>query len=199
MKRIKLDEYAKMMGISHKTAWRWFTAGTIKGVKMSARTILIDVEEKEDNTDSNNPSTPVFIYCRVSTSREKDNLDRQVERVKDYCRGKGYQVAQSVSEIASGMNDKRPKLMGLIKNDHAKVIVVEHKDRLTRFGFNYLDELLQMQGRRIEVVDLSENPQDDLMTDLVSIITSFCARLYGQRRGGQVSKKTISALQQEQA
>jgi predicted site-specific integrase-resolvase len=184
------------MGISHKTAWRWYTAGTITGVKMSARTILIDVDDAPV-VNSLEAEQGVYIYGRVSTSRDNENLERQIERVKAYCRGKGYQVAQSVSEIASGMNDKRPKLMSLVKNEQAKIIVVEHKDRLTRFGFNYLDEMLKMQGRRIEVVDLSENQQDDVMLDLVSIITSFCARQYGQRRGGKISKRTIQALQGE--
>jgi len=197
MKKIKLAEYAKMMGVSHKTAWRWYKTGTITGVKMSARTILIDVDDAPEVIPVETEQG-AYIYGRVSTSRDKENLERQIERVKAYCRGKGYQVVQSVSEIASGMNDKRPKLMGLVKNEQAKIIVVEHKDRMTRFGFNYLDELLKMQGRRIEVVDLSENQQDDLMQDLVSIIPSFCARLYGQRRGGRISQKTIQALQGEE-
>ncbi len=185
------------MGVSHKTAWRWYKTGTISGVKMSARTILIDVDDAPEVIPVETEQG-AYIYGRVSTSRDKENLERQIERVKAYCRGKGYQVVQSVSEIASGMNDKRPKLMGLVKNERAKIIVVEHKDRITRFGFNYLDELLKMQGRKIEVVDLSENQQDDLMQDLVSIITSFCARLYGQRRGGRISQKTIQALQGEE-
>lgn len=193
MKRIKLSEYAKLMGISHKTAWRWFNAGIISGVKMSPRTILVNVDdEPESKTPITTSETAVFIYCRVSTSRDKENLERQVERVKEYCRAKGYQVFQSVTEIASGMNDKRPKLMSIIKNDKAKIIVVEHKDRLTRFGFNYLDELLKMNDRKIEVIDLSENIQDDLMHDLVSVITSFCARLYGQRRGIYIAKKQFN-------
>jgi putative resolvase len=198
MKRIKLADYAKLMGISHKTAWRWYTAGIISGEKLGARTILIDVKEPE-NLPPVSQEKLAYIYCRVSTSSDKEKLERQVERVKEYCRGKGYQIVKSVAEIASGMNDKRPKLMALLKNDQAKLIVVEHKDRLTRFGFNYLDELLQMQDRKIEVVDLSENSQDDLMQDLVSVITSFCARLYGQRRGGKISKKTIQALQEQEA
>jgi putative resolvase len=197
MKKVKIAEYARMMGISHKTAWRWYKSGLIPATKVSTRTILVDVEEVPKIAPNANSENEAFIYCRVSTSGDKDNLNRQVERVKEYCRGKGYQVQQVVSEVASGMNDKRPKLMALLKNEQAKLIVVEHKDRLTRFGFNYLDELLVMLGRKIEVVDLSENKQDDLMHDWVSIITSFCARLYGQRRGGAISKKTIAMLKQQ--
>lgn len=194
MSKIKLSEYARQMGVSHKTAWRWFHSGLIAGEKIGPRSIFITMDDPKVIIPGSDNSTSVYLYCRVSTNRDKENLNRQVERVKEYCRGKGYQVVQSVTEIASGMNDKRPKLMGLIKNEKAQIIVVEHKDRLTRFGFNYLDEMLKMQGRKIEVVDFSENTQDDLMHDLVSIITSFCARLYGQRRGGKISKKTIELL-----
>jgi putative resolvase len=197
MRKMKLGEYAKLMGVSHKTAWRWYTAGIISGVKMGARTILVEMDQPE-TPKSAEIEKSVYIYCRVSTSRDKENLEPQVARVKEYCRAKGYQVVQTVAEIASGMNDKRPKLTAILKNEQAKIIVVEHKDRLTRFGFNYLDELLQMQDRTIEVVDLSENAEDDLMHDLVSIITSFCARLYGQRRGGRISKGAILALQNQE-
>jgi predicted site-specific integrase-resolvase len=199
MPKIKISEYAKLMGISHKTAWRWYRAGLIPGEVVGPRNIFIELEESPRalKTIATEGETSVYIYCRVSTSREQSNLDRQVNRVKEYCRGKGYQITQVVPEVASGMNDKRVKLMALLKNTDAKIIVVEHKDRLTRFGFNYMDEMLRMQGRKIEVVDLSDNQQDDLMHDLISIITSWCARLYGQRRGGQISKKTIELLKQQ--
>jgi predicted site-specific integrase-resolvase len=74
-------------------------------------------------------------------------------------------------------------------------IVVEHKDRLTRFGFNYLDKLLAMQGRKIEVINLAENGKEDLVQDFVSIVTSFCARLYGQRRSKRKTERIIAELQ----
>lgn len=199
MAKIKLSEYARRMGISHRTAWRWYRDGKITGEVVGPRNIFIDVDDPKAPSETAEMSTtqPVYIYCRVSTSRDKANLDRQVERVKDYCRGKGYQIAKVDAEIGSGLNDHRAKLMGLLKNEAAKIIVVEHKDRLTRFGFNYIAEMLKMAGRRVEVVDLTDHPEDDLMHDLVSVITSFCARLYGQRRGGTISKKTIAFLNQQ--
>jgi putative resolvase len=194
--KIKLSEYAKLMGICHETAWRWFRLGSISGEVIGPRNIFINVDEYKNV--SNNPTTlttpSIYIYCRVSTARDQANLDRQAERVKEYCRGRGYQISETVTEVGSGLNDKRPKLMALLRNHEARMIVVEHKDRLTRFGFNYMDEMLNLQGRRIEVVDLSDHPQDDLMHDPVSIITSFCARIYGQRRGGQIAKKAIEIL-----
>ncbi len=72
--------------------------------------------------------------------------------MKDYAASRGYQVKKTVSDLASGLNDTRPKLIELLTDVSITVIVVEHRDRLTRFGFNYIDQLLQTQGRRIEVI-----------------------------------------------
>jgi predicted site-specific integrase-resolvase len=77
------------------------------------------------------------------------------------------------------------------------IIVVEHKDRLTRFGLNYIQKLLEMQNRKIEVINNFDNDSDELMQDFVSIITSFCARLYGKRRTKRNTEKLIKELQKE--
>jgi putative resolvase len=100
-----------------------------------------------------------------------------------------------VKETGSGVNDSRPRLLKLLTAPTITVIVVEHKDRLTRFGFNYLDKLLAMQGRRIEVINLAENGQEDLIQDFVSIVTSFCARLYGQRCAKRKTEWIVAELQ----
>ena len=108
---------------------------------------------------------------------------------------KGYQVAQMVKEIASGVNDSRPKLLALLKDRSTTRIVVEHKDRLTRFGFGYSETLLALQGRTIEVVNLAENDKEDLLHDLASIVYSFCARLYRQRRAKRKTERLVEQLQ----
>jgi len=117
------------------------------------------------------------IYACVSSPEHKENLERQVERLVQYCTVRGYQVAQVVKEIASGVNDSRPKLLALLKDRQATRIVVEHKDRLTRFGFHYLGTLLERQGRTIEVVNVAENDKEDLIADIVAIVYSFTSRL----------------------
>ena len=99
-----------------------------------------------------------------------------------------------VKEIGSGVNDARPKLLKLLVDPSVTLIVVEHKDRLTRFGFNYMEQLLKMQGRKIEVINLAENGKEDLVQDFVSIVTSFCARLYGQRRSKRKTERIIAEL-----
>ena len=103
-----------------------------------------------------------------------------------------------VKEIGSGVNDNRPKLMKLLTDPGVTLIVVEHKDRLTRFGFNYLEQLLAMQGRRIEVINQAENGKEDLVQDFVSIISSFCARLYGQRRAKRKTERIIAELENDE-
>src|SRR5205085_7739725 len=106
----------------------------------------------------------------------------------------GWKVHKVVKEVGSGINDGRKKLLALLADPTATMIVVEHKDRLTRFGFKYIETLLAMQGRSIEVVNVTENPIEDLMADLVSIIYSFSARLYGQRRAKRKTEKIVQEL-----
>lgn len=92
------------------------------------------------------------------------------------------------------MNDKRPKLEKLLLDDTISKIVVEHGDRFSRFGRNYIIKLLQMQGRKVEIINESEDNKSDLMDDFVAIITSFCARLYGLRRNKRRTEKIIKEL-----
>jgi putative resolvase len=112
----------------------------------------------------------VAMYARVSSHEHRANLDRQVERLEDYCAAKGHQVAQVVKEIASGVNDARPKLLAFLEDPSITQIVVEHTDRFTRFGFRYLETLLELQDRTIEVVNLADNDREDVLADLVSIM-----------------------------
>ena len=96
-----------------------------------------------------------------------------------------------VKEVGSGVNDGRKKLLALLADPTVTVIAVEHKDRLTRFGFKYIETLLAMQGRSIEVVNVTENPIEDIIADFVSILYSFCARLYRQRRAKRKTEKLV--------
>jgi predicted site-specific integrase-resolvase len=104
-------------------------------------------------------------------------------------------VAKVVKEVGSGVNDARPRLLALLDDQSVSLIVVEHKDRLTRFGFRYLDTLLKAQGRAIEVVNQAENGTKDLLADLTAIVYSFCARLYGQRRAKRKTEVIVHELE----
>lgn len=125
-------------------------------------------------------------------------MESQAERLVAYCTAKGYQVAKAVKEVGSGINDARPKFLALLEDQSIGLIIVEHKDRATRFGFRYLETLLRTQGRSIEVVNMAENSVEDLLDDLTAIIYSFCARLYGQRRAKRKTEKILQELEAEQ-
>lgn len=148
---MKLSEYAKQQGTSYSTAFRWWKAGNIKGYQAPTGTIIVTTEEPIGKTEK------LALYARVSTRERKNNLERQFERLSSYCAAKGYQINLVVKEIASGVNDSRPKLLVLLKDTTITRLVVEQKDRLTRFRFNYLETLLEAQGRAIEVVNGAEN------------------------------------------
>lgn len=191
---MKLSDYAKQQGVRYETAWRWFRDGKIQGRRVGAHTILI-----EEAAAQPAPSTRLTaVYTRVSSAENKSNLDSQAERLVVYCTVRGYQVSKVVKEIGSGVNDDRPKFLALLADPSISRIVIEHKDRGTRFGFRYIETLLKAYGREIEVVNPSENSTEDLLSDLTSIIYSFCARLYGQRRAKWKTEKIVQELETEQ-
>lgn len=188
---MKLADYAKQMGVRYETAWRWFRDGKIQGQRIGPHTIIITEGQAAPEVKPGR----IAIYARISSAENKPNLDSQAERLAAYCAAKGYQVARVVKEIGSGVNDARPKLLALLEDHSIGLIVVEHKDRATRFGFRYLDTLLKSQGRAIEVVNLAENGQEDLLADLTAILYSFTARLYGQRRAKRKTESIIASLE----
>ena len=102
-----------------------------------------------------------------------------------------------VKEIGSGVNDNRAKFLALLSDQRMTTMVVEHKDRATRFGFRYVEVLLRGQGRTLAVVNLAEHDREDLLHDLVSVIYSFAARLYGQRRAKRKTEAIVAQLKQE--
>ncbi len=186
---MKLSGYAKKVGVSYITAYRWFKAGKIEGYQMETGTIIVTEDDRDKLPQK------VAVYARVSSRDMKDNLQRQADRLVDYCAAKGWQVSQVVKEIGSGINDNCPQFLKLLRDPTITIIVVEHKDRATRFGFNYLETLLAQQGRRIEVVNLADNgDKEDLLQDLVSIIYSFSTQLYGKRRAKRKMEKITKAL-----
>jgi len=117
--------------------------------------------------------------------------------LQDYCATKGYQVAPVVKEIASGVNDTRPKFLALVRDSLITTMVVEHKDRATRFGFRYLETLLELQERGFEVVNLAENNREDLLADVTSILYSFMVRCYEQRRAKRKTEALVQQLKVE--
>jgi predicted site-specific integrase-resolvase len=184
---MKLSVYAKKLGISYQTAWRLFKDGKLNAYQLPTGTVIV----RDDNQEYNKR---VAIYCRVSSSENKSNLESQKKRLLDYCAAKGYKVSKVITEVGSGVNDTRKQWLSLLQDRAINIIVVEHKDRFTRFGFNSYKVLLNNEGRDIEVVNEADNGKEDLLQDLVSIIASFCARLYGQRRCKRKTERIVQEL-----
>lgn len=172
----KLSDYAKKFNVSYRTAWNRFKQGKIEGAFLDeTKHVLIPIVSLDKKKD-------VMIYSRVSNSDRKDNLDRQADRLYNYAINNGYNIVGNVKEIGSGLNDSRIKLLKLFKQSDWNILLVENKDRLTRFGFNYIETLLNMMGKEIIVVNKVDDDKSDLIQDLVSIIYSFSARMYGLRK-----------------
>jgi predicted site-specific integrase-resolvase len=182
---IKLSIWAKKNGYSYRGAYNRFNAGRIKGAfKNDTGRIVVPDEE-------GNHRLKTIVYARVSSHKQKNDLERQSQRMQEFCISNGWIVDQVVTEIASGLNDKRPKLCQILNSKIPIRLVSEHKDILTRFGFNYIETLIDGE---IVIANRSESDKEDLMPDLISIITSMVARYYGQRRGGKKAKELISKL-----
>lgn len=192
---MKLSTYAKQTGVSYKTAWRWYKAGTLDAYKTETGTVIV-----RDKADVKPLTGRIALYARVCSLGQKEDLDRQMQRLKDYAAAKGYQVSKEVVEIASGLNDKRPKLEKLLADSSIGTIVVENRDRLTRFGAHYIETLLEAQGRHLEMIFQSDTG-NELVDDFVSVITSMEARIYGRRqskrRAEQIKQCVEQAMKEE--
>lgn len=186
--RVKLSKYAQMTGVSVRTLWRRISDGSLLVERSSTGRVFVNLEEEQTSLLN------VCIYARVSSSENKDNLEKQKERLVSYCNAKGYKVSKIITEIGSGLNDERKKLESILMDKSINLIVVEHKDRLARFGLNYIQKLLELDNRKIEIINPQTNDEDDLMQDFVSIITSFTARLYGRRRSKRITEKVIKEV-----
>lgn len=187
---MKLSVWAKQQGINYRTALTWFHDGTlpVPARQLPTGTILVDP-----------PATPVgavVAYCRVSSHDQKADLERQAGRVLTMCSERGLRIDRTVTEIGSGLNGRRTKLRKLLADPKVSTIVVEHRDRLARFGVEYLEAAFAAHGRTIAVLDDAELPED-LARDLTEVLTSMCARLYGKRSASRRAKAAVTAIENE--
>jgi predicted site-specific integrase-resolvase len=184
---MKLSTYAKQLGVTYKTAWQWWKAGQLDAYQLPTGTVIV--------REPIQAASGTALYARVSSADQKDDATRQMERLKEYAVARGYQVVAEVIEIASGLNDERPKLNKLLTNPKIGVLVVEHRDRLTRFGYGYISTLLAQQGRRVEAIFPSDT-DDGLIEDFVAVITSMAARLYGRRNSKRRAERIKVCIEQ---
>ncbi len=181
-------EACRRLGIHFVTLKRWIYSGKIRAVKTPTGRWMIPESEIEEIIGGKEEVKEVraVIYARVSSSDQKSDLERQIEYLTQYCTAKGYRVVDVLSDIASGLKTNRRGLLKLfnhVVNRQVDAVIVTYRDRLTRFGFEYLEYFFRQYGVRIEVV-YGEEPRDayqELVEDLMAIITSFAGKLYGMR------------------
>lgn len=188
---MKLSVWAKSQGISYKTAWRMWRDGRlpVPAEQMATGTVIVHAEP--------NKVGGAALYARVSSADQKNDLDRQLARLTEYAVANKLVVVDAVKEVGSGLNGHRKGLIRLLHNASAQTIVVEHRDRLMRFGFEYVEASLAAQGRRIIVIE-PEEMTDDIVRDLHEVIVSMCARLYGKRSARNRARKALEAMQTDE-
>jgi predicted site-specific integrase-resolvase len=183
---MKLSVWAELQGISYKTAWRMWKAKTlpVPAYQLGTGTVVIDAKPQVNG---------VALYARVSSGDQKADLDRQLARLTEYAIANKMVIVDAVKEVGSGLNGHRKGMMRLLGNGQIQTILVEHRDRLMRFGFEYVESALTAQGRKVIVIE-SEEVTDDIARDLHEVIVSMCARQYGKRSAKNRAQKALNAI-----
>ncbi|MGH9090383.1 MAG: IS607 family transposase [Acidimicrobiales bacterium] len=191
---MKLAAWARSYGVHPQTAYRWFRDGTmpVPARRLASGTIVVE----HDPVATARGRT--VAYCRVSSHDQRDDLERQAGRVSLWASEHDLSVDEVVIEVGSGLNAKRPRLARLLADASVTRIIVEHRDRLARFGVEHLGAALSAQGREILVVDEGE-VDDDLVRDMTEVLTSFCARLYGRRGARNRALRAITTAKNSKA
>jgi len=185
---LRPKEVCQRLGISYPTLARWVREGRIRAVRTAGGKYRIPESEVRRIAEGLPISKEVraVIYARVSSPGQKGDLEGQVQYLRQYCSSKGYKVIDVLSDIASGLKaDRRGllKLLDYVVNRQVDVIVVAYRDRLTRFGLEYLEYFFRQHGVRVEAV-LGEEPKEtrqELVEDMIEIVNSFAVKLYGIR------------------
>ncbi len=185
-----LKEAAERLGVAYITLWKWAKQGRFKVVRLPNGRLAIPLEEFEKlrPPEMRLVEKPrAVIYARVSSDKQakQGDLDRQVEVLRKYAAERGYQVVEIIRDIGSGLKTNRRglrKLLRMVTQRRVDVVLVTYRDRLTRFGFEYLEYFFRQCGVEIvEAFKTEKEPLEELVEDFVEIIVSFAARIYGRR------------------
>jgi len=198
---LRQSEVEKTYRLSKTTLHRWLKDGkltdhrTVGGHRRYDNAeieVLLSISDGVTVTEKD-----VALYARVSTQKQAENLTRQHERLIEVCGERGYRIVLDCSEIASGLNDNRRQLFSIIDaacKGEVKKVVVEHRDRLTRFGFRTMERFFKGVGCTVEILEHAEgkSEHEELVEDILTVIVSFSSRIYGAR-GGRKRKENSDA------
>ena len=180
-----------MLGVTTQTLRNWNEVGKLTTVRTTGNQRRVPLAEVE-RIQGHQGRTVIIAYCRCSTHKQKDNLERQVGRVLEYCSTTGLRP-ELYKDIGSGLNENRrqfKRLLSRLPDQDVHTVVVEYKDRLSRYGFGTFESYCNSLGVNVEVMQGMESKEfeQEFSEDIVALIASFSARLYG-RRGGRAKKK----------
>ena len=196
MRYFTINKFSKIVGVTPQTLRNWDKDGKLKPHHTTESGYRYYSEEQLNQVlNIKQKNKKVIGYCRVSSPKQKDDLERQIENVKIYllAQGKPFEI---ISDVGSGINCKRKGLLELLdrinKNEVEKVVVL-YKDRLSRFGFELIEYVASLHGCEIEIIDNTQKTeQEELVEDLVQIITVFNCKLQGKR--ANKARKLIKEL-----
>ncbi|OQB16705.1 MAG: hypothetical protein BWY14_01304 [Parcubacteria group bacterium ADurb.Bin192] len=187
---LRQSEVTQKYRLSKTTLHRWLKDGKLTDHRTVGGHRRYDSAEVEALLSVSDGVTvtekDVALYARVSTQKQAENLTRQHERLIEACGERGYRIVLDCSEIASGLNDNRRQFFKVIDaacKGEVKKVVVEHRDRLTRFGFRTIERFFKGVGCTVEVLEQVEgkSEHEELVEDILTIIVSFSSRIYGAR------------------
>ncbi len=188
-KRMRLTDWGRQFGLSTRAFWQMYRDGRLpEGLVVEKVGKLLYVRVPDDEL----PADRVVLYACVSSSDQAFDLVRQSERLQVFARKQGWSDFEVVMETGSGLNGKRSKLLRVLRLPGRTRIVVEHRERLTRFGFELLEASLVGRGGGVVVMD-DEELEDDLVRDVTEVLTLLCARLYGRRSAARRAQRALAA------
>ncbi len=189
---MRAKEWAALEGLHEQTVWKWCREGRMPVPVERVGGLWLVHDPKYEAPPVPTAGRRTVCYARVSSSDQKADLQRQVDRMKAFAINMGASDIEVVLEVGSGMKDKRRKLNRVLADPTVGTIIVEHRDRLTRVNAGLVESALEASGRRLIVVDDSEL-DDDLEHDVTDVLTSFCARLYGRRAAKNKAEAALKA------
>ncbi|MEI3336628.1 MAG: IS607 family transposase [Clostridium sp.] len=194
-KNYKPKEFAELLNVSVLTLQRWDNAGKLKAFRTPTNRRYYTYEQYQKYMGITNLNKKTVIYTRVSTSNQKDALKNQVEFLKQYVNGKGIIVDTVIEDYGSGLNYNRKqwnKLIDECMTNEIGTIIITHKDRFVRFGFDWFEKFLNKFGVKFIIVNNeSLSPQEELVQDIISILHVFSCRIYGLRKYEKKIKEDI--------
>ncbi|MCP4695615.1 MAG: IS607 family transposase [Gammaproteobacteria bacterium] len=192
----RINEFAARIGKSAKTLRRWDKTGVLKAKRHPSGHRYYDESDIRRIFGYEEKNRKNIVYCRVSGAGQKDDLRSQVAAMEQFCLARGTSVDEWIEEIGDGMNFKRKKFLSIMSRIQAGEIctlAVAHKDRLSRFGFEWFEHMAKENGCEIVVANQpSLSPRQEVVEDLMAVIHTFSCRLYGLRKHEKTIKKMLN-------